>query len=371
MSYWLEEFNKKTGEWEPTGVSVNDHGCQSGPLGKYNTLHYGSCKEGSADWGQSGSWPKVHSMLQDTGNFDFRPAQNGSGKKLAGTGKSLAHFETNDIGAYQASGAHYNIPGRVESSASMPVPPNGAFSVQPDADLMFLHGSDAQKHAILLDKSFCTVAMATPGNGLTELLWPENIFTPTNGLEASSRYYWRVDTYQQDGTIKKGPVWCFDVKVISSNSPELSTPWNLRSKRSQCTLMNIEEHCNNGNIPTQSPIGNTGNPTITSPTLTPSCQDDMTFRYQNKPSKSCFWVAKSPQQRCEKTDLNNVKTVAESCPMTCGLCCKDNMDFRYQGEPTKSCLWVAEKSGKRCRKTDANGDTTVTEACPVTCGLCP
>ena len=35
LSYWLEEFNEKTGAWEPTGVNINDHGCQSGPLGKY------------------------------------------------------------------------------------------------------------------------------------------------------------------------------------------------------------------------------------------------------------------------------------------------------------------------------------------------
>ena len=369
LSYWTEEFNSKTGNWEPTGVNKNDPGCKSGPLGKFNTLHYGTCQEGKPDWKQAGNWPKVHTMLRDVGNFDFRPRDYGS-KKLIGAGKPGVHFlRNNDIGAYESGGVHYNIPGRVEMSASSPVPPNGAFNVQTSTDLIFLRGFDAKMHRILIDDSFCNVATAPIGSGQIELESPNNIFTPTNNLQENGRYYWRVDTVKLDNTLVKGAVWCFDVEADASNIPELSTPWNLRTNKSDCAQMDIDRDC----------IGST-------PTRSPSvCQDDVTFRYNGEAEKSCIWVSQRPTNRCKKTDPLSGKTVRGACPNTCNVCsgtnvptpgptskteCQDDDNFRYQNDPIKTCDWVSEKPNNRCRKSDPNDGKTVKEACPVTCNAC-
>eukprot|EP00566_Odontella_aurita_P004116 CAMPEP_0113526642 /NCGR_PEP_ID=MMETSP0015_2-20120614/859_1 /TAXON_ID=2838 /ORGANISM="Odontella" /LENGTH=1144 /DNA_ID=CAMNT_0000424999 /DNA_START=702 /DNA_END=4136 /DNA_ORIENTATION=- /assembly_acc=CAM_ASM_000160 len=368
LSPWLEEFRDKTGEWKPTGVSITDNGCQSGQVGQFNTLSYGTCKEDGADWHITGSWPAVRFMLRNVGNFDFRPGKSAT-KTLTAQGKAGVHFESNDIGAYQTNAPHYNIPGQVESAVSFPVPPNGAFNVQTDADLMFLRGFDTTRHVVLLETSFCAAAMSDPGSGQVELIWPRNVFV-VDGLEAGSRYYWRVDSFQQDGAIVKGSVWCFDVETAESSNQRLSTPWNQRTNLSECTLMDVDKHCSG--VPTSSPTQITDGPNTVVPTLSSSsvCQDDVGFRYQSDPIKSCIWVAEHPGRRCEKGDVYDEKTVAEACPVTCETCCEDVMSFRYQSDPMKSCLWAAEKPGKRCAKSSAEDEKTVAEACPTTCGLC-
>lgn len=229
---------------------------------------------------------------------------------------------------------------------------------------MFLGGSNAERHAILFDKSFCNVATASPGSGQAEIV--NNIYTPLNELEAGSTYYWRVDTVRKNGTTKEGQVWCFDVEAPGPNNPELATSWNLRSLKSDCTRMNVEEHC-------------------------AQCKDDMSFRFQGNPDKSCNWVAMKPDKRCDKSDVNDEKTVKEACPVTCDACddddystssptgaptggtapqCHDDMSFRFQGNPDRSCNWVAMKPAKRCGKSDINDEKTVKEACPVTCDAC-
>merc|ERR1712157_151110 len=71
MIFWLQEYNKKREAWEDTGVEIDDPGCQSGSVGKFNSLNYATCTEGKADWTATGSWPKVHKMLRDVGNLTF------------------------------------------------------------------------------------------------------------------------------------------------------------------------------------------------------------------------------------------------------------------------------------------------------------
>merc|ERR1712157_19415 len=291
-----------------------------------------------------------HKMLRDVGNFDFRPHQSGD---LVGKGKNNVHFETNDIGAYRSSGSHYNIPGHVETLASSPVPPNGAFSVLKNADLMFLGGLNAAKHLIYLSTSFCSVAT---GHGESRQLGsPSNIYTP-NGLVTGLTYYWRVDTVRIDNTIEEGSVWCFD--VAEDSSPETSSlSWNLRTNKSSCTIMNIEDHCGSLQSPTQSPI----------------CLDDSSFMFNGDPDKTCEWVkAKKTEKRCNQTN-NDGKLVKEYCPVTCNVCnndstpipstsptqiptqspttspiCQDDPSFMFNGDPEKTCVWVkAKKTEKR------------------------
>lgn len=365
MSPWLQEWNKKLGEWKPTGVEINDPGCQSGPLGKHNTLHYGTCVEGKPDWATSRSWPQVTAMLRDVGNYDFRP-RSGIPKTLLGKGKQgVSDFESRDIGAYEANGANYSIPGRVEVTASSPVPPDGAFSARDDADLMFLEGKDASRHALLLDTSFCAVATAPPGDGI--VLVDTNIYNPPDGLEAASRYYWRVDVIHEDGATSEGPVWCFDVED-PENKMELSKSWNLRTMKSDCTLMSVDI-C--GDTPSSAPTPKVPPSSAPTPEVSnPSCQDDLVFRFQGKPKNSCHWVANKPNKRCGLSDPSDEKSVMEACPVTCDACCQDDPLFRFKGDPDKNCDWVARKPNNRCRSSDPNDQATIREACPVTCGVC-
>ncbi|EJK75750.1 hypothetical protein THAOC_02517, partial [Thalassiosira oceanica] len=363
MSPWLQEWNKKTGQWKPTGVGIDDPGCQSGPLGKYNTLHYGTCVEGKQDWATSGGWPRVAAMLRDVGNYDFRPKRSGAPKTLLGRGKhGVSDFESRDIGAYEADGAHYSIPGRIEATASSPVPPDGAFSAKGDADLMFLGGANAEGHALLLGSSFCDVATRSPGDG--SVLVDTNIYTPPGGLKADLRYYWRVDVLHEDGSAKKGPVWCFDVED-PSNTVELSKSWNMRTTKSSCTLMSVDA-C--GDAPSSAPTLKASlAPTPEAPH--PSCQDDISFRFQGSPKKSCQWVAQKPGKRCGNGDPSDEKTVREACPVTCDACCQDDPLFRFEGHPDKNCGWVAKKPNKRCRLSNSDG-LPLREVCPVTCDAC-
>merc|ERR1711862_648534 len=125
--------------------------------------------------------------------------------------------------------------------------------------------------------SFCDVAMRPPGDG--SALVDTNIYTPPGGLEAASRYYWRVDVLREDGAVKKGPIWCFDVED-PSNAVELSKSWNMRTKKSSCTLMSVDA-C--GDAPSSAPTLR-ASLTPTPEASGPSCQDDSSFRFQGSPT---------------------------------------------------------------------------------------
>lgn len=150
------------------------------------------------------SWdfrPKPDATIVDAGgtlSLKDKPAPDTSLIPMAYLGKAP------DIGAYESGDKRYWIPGRQETFASTPVPPDGASAVKPDADLMFLVARGASEHVIYFGMSSQTMTKQA-------VLSDTNIFTPGR-LKPGQTYYWRVDALR-DGKTTAGPAWRFTVGV--------------------------------------------------------------------------------------------------------------------------------------------------------------
>jgi hypothetical protein len=155
------------------------------------------------DTGGNLSGIDVRELLRDPDNLDFRPRD----KLLIDTGVEVAGVdfigEAPDIGAYEHDDSVYWIPGRRESQASMPVPPNGSETVKTDADLMFRPAWEAAGHRVWFGREGKLGRIAELDTG--------NIADPGE-LEAGRTYLWRVDAVRTDGEITEGPLWSFTVR---------------------------------------------------------------------------------------------------------------------------------------------------------------
>jgi len=144
----------------------------------------------------------VKDLLRDPANLDFRPIL---GSALVDAGTNIAGITDGhvgsapDIGAYESGSSNYWIPGRKLVRTSTPVPPNGAFGVKTDADLMWLGGYEATSHDIYFGTD--------PGSLVYQGNQSNNIFDP-GALSTNTVYYWRVDAVTPSGTIT-GEVWSF------------------------------------------------------------------------------------------------------------------------------------------------------------------
>eukprot|EP00536_Pseudo-nitzschia_multiseries_P005881 jgi/Psemu1/13905/gm1.13905_g len=104
-----------------------------------------------------------------------------------------------------------------------------------------------------------------------------------------------------------------------------------------------------------------------------NCDNDDSFRYNEKPNKGCEWVAeKSTTVRCRKRDKTTAKKVAYYCPGVCkkkcnagfDICDRDDATFRYLNNPVHDCVWVAAMPQMRCRLKDKTTKKKVKESCP-------
>ena len=158
--------------------------------------------------------------LRDPENYDFRPRAN-SPLVDAGTVVSpgeihspVANFKgitwigrAPDIGAYEYGDRQYWIPGRQESTASTPIPKDGALNVPFDADLMFLEAYQCTRHQVWFGTSPGHLELAAELEDAST-----NIVTP-GVLEPGTTYYWRVDALSE-GTIVQGRIWSFRSKEV-------------------------------------------------------------------------------------------------------------------------------------------------------------
>ncbi|GAB6165932.1 hypothetical protein JCM19992_19320 [Thermostilla marina] len=156
-------------------------------------------------------------VLRDPVNWDFRPKP---GAVIIDAGRLLSPKdrpdrdtpfvpptylgEAPDIGAYEYGDERYWIPGRQDTCASTPVPPDGSIGVQPDADLMFLAARGVGQHVVYFGTSPEAMTKRT-------MLNDTNMFRP-GPLKPGQTYYWRVDGIR-DGKTIPGPVWKFTVGV--------------------------------------------------------------------------------------------------------------------------------------------------------------
>lgn len=154
--------------------------------------------------------------LRDPANYDFRPK---AGSPLVDAGalvnenefpSSVANFpgqkyigSAPDIGAYEYGDTRYWIPGRLETTASVPVPKNGGKKVPLNADLMFLEAYQAEEHTLYFgqDPTKLEVIASLAGT-------KKNIVSPPK-LNEKTTYYWQVGAKKKSGTEDRSSVWMF------------------------------------------------------------------------------------------------------------------------------------------------------------------
>lgn len=157
----------------------------------------------------------IATVLRDPNNWDFRPQE---GSDLVDGGYILEPFvdkwngESRDIGAYEFGDTNYWIPGRKDSKATMPVPPNGTATALADCDLMWLEALGARKHRVYLGNSVNDMVMVSEQYS--------NIYDPGE-LDPTKIYFWRVDEVM-DNEIITGDTWYFvpnGTRKTSDNLP--------------------------------------------------------------------------------------------------------------------------------------------------------
>ncbi len=112
-------------------------------------------------------------------------------------------------------------------SAYNPNPSDEAKYVDPDADLAWDPGKNAQSHDIYFGTDETTVANADSSSPEFQNNQAELTFElPT--LEYNTRYYWRIDEQNNDMTVTKGNVWRFKtIPETPITNPNLVGSWKL------------------------------------------------------------------------------------------------------------------------------------------------
>jgi len=147
----------------------------------------------------TGDWrPRAGSVLVDQG-FTVAGINDGVGQTQGAAP---------DIGAYEAGGMEYWIPGRQSAQASMPVPFDKSIDVNLDVSLMFLPGTGAASHEVFWAKSGDVLQSAGT------LSVPANI-KEMSGVEPGATYTWRVDAIDAAGKHVVGPEWSFTAMKVA------------------------------------------------------------------------------------------------------------------------------------------------------------
>ncbi len=154
--------------------------------------------------------------LRDPANHDFRPK---AGSPLVDAGLPVKPHElpspdlrfsqhryvgsAPDIGAYEFADKRYWIPGRLEHTASNPIPRNGGENVPLNADLMFLEANQSSEHTIYFGnhpQNLQVIAILKDNE--------TNIVTPPKLVERTT-YYWQVGAKSRFTTETISPTWKF------------------------------------------------------------------------------------------------------------------------------------------------------------------
>lgn len=154
--------------------------------------------------------------LRDPANYDFRPkldsplvdagavvtknelpssAVNFPGIKYVGSAP--------DIGAYESGDSRYWIPGRLETTATVPIPKMGGKNVPLNADLMFLEAYQATEHKVYFGENPMRLQFIASLKGTKK-----NIVTPP-AMKGMTTYYWQVMAIKNSGVVDPSPIWMF------------------------------------------------------------------------------------------------------------------------------------------------------------------
>merc|ERR1719210_2704926 len=202
-------------------LSKSDQRCALPLPGKSTHNYAAKCPQDNAQ-----ARTPMKDLLRDPYNFDFRPKTEQYPKGLLqGAKTNVPKFKTIngsnidvsggfDIGAYQDSSTTYWIPGKMFVQPSTPVPPHTTTTARADLDLMFLEGRGAAHHNVYFSQDPCQAwrAWANGPQHIAQLSGSNIVHRNLLGdLQAATWYYWRVDAVAADGTVRRGPLWCFAV----------------------------------------------------------------------------------------------------------------------------------------------------------------
>ncbi|MDP6637273.1 MAG: right-handed parallel beta-helix repeat-containing protein [Phycisphaerae bacterium] len=157
------------------------------------------------NWNGADKGKRLAGELRDSANLDFRPR---SGSELIDSGIAVKGVtgrvvgEAPDIGAYEAGAKRYWIPGRQTARASTAIPCDSSKTARTNADLMFLGGYKAVRHAVYFGRTADKLVRKA-------ILTDSNIFSPGQ-LQPGAKYYWRVDAIGPDGEVTSGTLWRFE-----------------------------------------------------------------------------------------------------------------------------------------------------------------
>ena len=172
------------------------------------------CENGN-NWNGFETNKDISTILRDPFNLDFRPVAESplidAGTMLENVTVQEKIGDNYDIGAYEYGDINYWIPGRKEDKASMPVPPNGTLSAHPNCDLMWLGAYNGSSHKVYLGTK--------PDNMELVAEQETNIYF-TEGLDANTIYFWRVDEIV-NGKTSSGDVWYFVTNGTKTDSTKL------------------------------------------------------------------------------------------------------------------------------------------------------
>lgn len=165
------------------------------------------------NWNGFDTGEEITTQLRDPLHLDFRPL---GGADIVDAGMPLESITQDylgkgpDIGAYEFGDSLYWIPGRKDTIASIPVPPDGSILVQRNQDLMWLFPYGTGTCDIYFGHSREGVEKAVRYQEEYRASQKNNIFH-AGLLEKGKTYYWRIDGVTPGG-IKKGQVWSFTVE---------------------------------------------------------------------------------------------------------------------------------------------------------------
>ncbi|WNC68211.1 hypothetical protein RI845_17000 [Thalassotalea nanhaiensis] len=161
--------------------------------------------------------------LIDVSQRDFRPKATSpavdGGMQVAGITGGFVGIAP-DIGAYESGELNYWIPGRQLTTASQPIPTDGATLQMRDRQLIWLGGLNGTSYDIYFGDDFNTVQTATATSDVYQGRQTNNIYTPDYGTTGGDRY-WRIDTVTSSGTVT-GNVWSLSVLAPATGGTTLT-----------------------------------------------------------------------------------------------------------------------------------------------------
>lgn len=127
------------------------------------------------------------------------------------------------------------------------------------------------------------------------------------------------------------------------------------------------EACNSCRARAATPTPSTSPSTSPRPSVTPTCHNDGSYRFDGR--RSCRWIQAEESRRVKLCSHNEV---AEHCPVSCGTCCEDNREYTFHVDSELQpvgCEWLSTApAGNYCDIWSQR--MTVGDGCPKACNSC-